>query len=123
VHQPLHGLTRIHNYNRNIRFRIEGWCLVDSQNRLEAFAASGLAERAAESVGRTGQDLITRAAGILLSGDSRASFEIESERAPRNRLERWGRAVFQTGKNELTLAEIVLFTAYWRLCLLSLSDP
>jgi hypothetical protein len=43
----------------------------------------------------------------MLLADSRASFEIEGERPPRNRLERWGRAVLQAGKNKLTLDEIV----------------
>ena len=66
----------------------------------------GLADRAAETVGRTGQHLVTRAASFLLLADSRASFEIEGERAPRNRLERWGKAVLQAGKNALTLEEI-----------------
>jgi hypothetical protein len=74
---------------------------------LEEFAALGLAERAAETVGRTGRHLVTRAASFLLLADSRASFEIEGERAPRNRLERWGRAILQAGKKELTLDEIV----------------
>ena len=74
---------------------------------LQEFAALGLAERAAETVGRTGRHLVARAASFLLLADSRASFEIEGERAPRNRLERWGRAVLQAGKNKLTLEEIV----------------
>lgn len=74
---------------------------------LQEFAQLGLAERAAETVGRTGRHLIARAASFLLLADSRASFEIEGERAPRNRLERWGRAVLQAGKNKLTLDEIV----------------
>jgi hypothetical protein len=74
---------------------------------LEEFATLGLAERAAETVGRTGRHLVARAASFLLLADSRASFEIEGERAPRNRLERWGRAVLQAGKNELTIEEIV----------------
>ena len=39
--------------------------------------------------------------------DSRASFEIEGETPPRNRLERWGKAVLQAGKNPLTLPEIL----------------
>ena len=48
-----------------------------------------------------------RAASFLLRADSRASFEIEGEKPPRSRLERWGRAVLQAGKNPLTLDEIV----------------
>jgi len=84
------------------------WCPVIRRTpQLEAFAELGLAERAAETVGRTGQHLVSRAASFLLLADSRASFEIEGERAPRNRLERWGRAVLQTGKHALTLDEIV----------------
>jgi hypothetical protein len=43
----------------------------------------------------------------MLLADSRASFEIEGERPPRNRLERWGRAVLQAGKHPLTLEEIL----------------
>ncbi|HLU99617.1 MAG TPA: Fic family protein, partial [Acidobacteriota bacterium] len=34
-------------------------------------------------------------------------FEIEGERPPRNRLERWGRAVLQAGRNPLTPDEII----------------
>ena len=51
--------------------------------------------------------LVARAASFLLLTDSRASFEIEGERPPRNRLERWGRAVLQAGKNKLTVDEMV----------------
>jgi hypothetical protein len=43
----------------------------------------------------------------MLLADSRASFEIEGERPPRNRLERWGRAVLEAGKIPLTLDEII----------------
>jgi len=50
--------------------------------------------------------LVSRAASFLLLTDSRASFEIEGERPPRNRLERWGRAVLQAGRNALSLDEL-----------------
>ncbi len=73
---------------------------------LQAFMDRGLAQKAAETVGRTGGHLIARAASFMLLADSRASFEIEGERPPRNRLERWGRAVLQAGKNPLSLDEL-----------------
>ncbi len=73
---------------------------------LESFLERGLAEKAAETVGHTSSQLIARAASFMLLADSRASFEIEGERPPRNRLERWGRAVLQAGKNALTLDEL-----------------
>jgi hypothetical protein len=50
---------------------------------------------------------VARAASFMLLADSRASFEIEGERPPRNRLERWGRAILQAGRNRLTLDEIL----------------
>ncbi len=73
---------------------------------LTEFLALDLAAKARETVGRTGAHLVARAASFMLLADSRASFEIEGERPPRNRLERWGRAVLQAGNNRLTLDEI-----------------
>lgn len=84
------------------------WCpVIRRTERLEAFTRLGLSECAAETIGRTGQHLVTRAASFLLLADSRASFEIEGERAPRSRLERWGKAVLQAGRNSLTIEEII----------------
>ena len=80
--------------------------LIRKTETLTAFEQRGLATKAAEIIGRTGGHLIARAASFMLLADSRASFEIEGERPPRNRLERWGRAVLQAGKNELSLAEL-----------------
>jgi hypothetical protein len=74
---------------------------------LEQILALDLAARARETVGRTGGHLIARAASFMLLADSRASFQIEGERPPRSRLERWGRAILQAGKNRLTLDEIL----------------
>lgn len=49
--------------------------------------------------------LLRRAAGFLLLKDSQASFRIENDLAPRDRLERWGRAVTQASASPLTLEE------------------
>ena len=74
---------------------------------LEQILKLDLAAKAREIVGQTGGHLIARAASFMLLADSRASFQIEGERPPRNRLERWGRAVLQAGKNRLTIDEIL----------------
>jgi hypothetical protein len=63
--------------------------------------SAGLDRQARRTVGRTGAHLLTRAASFLLLADSRASFAIEGERPPRSRLERWGRAVMQAGRQQL----------------------
>lgn len=74
---------------------------------LDQSLALDFAARARDTVGRTGGHLVARAASFLLLADSRASFQIEGERPPRSRLERWARAVLQAGKCALTLDEIV----------------
>ena len=74
---------------------------------LTELIALDLAAKARTTVGRIGAHLVSRAASFLLLADSRASFEIEGERAPRTRLERWGRAVLQAGRNPLSLDEIL----------------
>ncbi len=74
---------------------------------LATYLSLDLAARARDTVGHIGGHLAARAASFLLLADSRASFQIEGERPPRSRLERWGRAVLQAGRNPLTLDEIV----------------
>ncbi len=50
--------------------------------------------------------LIRRAASFLLLSDSKASFEIEGERATRNRIESWGKIINEAGKVPLNSMEI-----------------
>lgn len=100
-------LSKRHRVRDNLLGTGDYCPIIRKTAKLNKFATLGLAERAAETVGRTGSHLVTRAASFMLLADSRASFEIEGERAPRSRLERWGRAVLQAGKNELTLEEII----------------
>ena len=73
---------------------------------LEDFISLHLDEIAAETVGRTGAHLVARAASFLMLADSKASFEIEGERPPHNRLARWARAVLEAGKRPLNQTEI-----------------
>lgn len=74
---------------------------------LTEFLELDLSAKARDTIGRTGAHLVARAASFMLLADSRASFEIEGERPPRTRLERWGRAILQAGKNRLSLDEII----------------
>ena len=77
--------------------------------RTESCRASSILDfrkRLRKTIGRVGKQLIKRAARFLLLADSRASFEIENERASINRLERWGRAVLQAGERPLNQTEV-----------------
>jgi len=100
-------LSRRHRVRDNLLGNAAYCPVIRRTKRLEQFTQRGLAEKAAEALGRTKSHIVTRAASFLLLADSRASFEIEGERPPRNRLERWGKAVLQAGKNKLTVDEIV----------------
>ena len=80
--------------------------IIRRTEKLEELIASDLAAQAQDTIGRTGGQVIARAASFLLLADSRASFEIEGERPPVNRLERWGRAVLEAGKRPLNQTEI-----------------
>jgi len=99
-------LSKRHRVRDNLLGRGDYCPIIRRTETLEALMGRGLARKAAETVERTGTHLIARAASFLLLADSRASFEIEGERPPRNRLERWSRAVLQAGKNPLSLDEL-----------------
>lgn len=63
--------------------------------------------QAKEIIGKIGRGIVARAASFLLLSDSQASYQIEGERPPRNRLERWMRAVAQAGKRPISVDELV----------------
>ena len=100
-------LSRRHRVRDNLLGTGRFCPVIRRTKRLSEFITQDLAKKASETIGRTSAPLVARAASFMLLADSRASFEIEGERPPRNRLERWGRAVLQAGKNKLTLDEIV----------------
>ncbi len=62
---------------------------------------------ARELIGKIDKGIVARAASFLLLSDSQASYQIEGERPPRNRLERWMRAVAQAGKRPISVDELV----------------
>ncbi len=88
-------ISRRHKVNDNLLGNDDCCPVIRKTDKLAAFSAAKLADRAAELSSRAGARLLSRAASFLLLDDSRASFEIEGERAPRNRLERWGKAVLE----------------------------
>src|SRR6266849_1552621 len=100
-------LSRRHRVRDNL-LGIGRFCPIIRRTKLlTEFITHDLAKKASDTIGRTSAHLVARAASFMLLADSQASFEIEGERPPRNRLERWGRAVLQAGQNRLTLDEIV----------------
>ncbi len=99
--------SRRHKVRNNLLGNKDFCPVIRKTKTLTDFGARALGEKANHIIGHTGANVVARAASFLLLADSRASFEIEGEKPPRKRLERWGRAVLQAGKNKLTLDELL----------------
>ena len=100
-------MSRRHRVRDNLLGNADFCPVIRRTEKLQEMVGLDLGTKAKEAVGRTSAHLAARAASFLLLADSRASFEIEGERPPRSRLERWGRAVAQAGRYSLTLDEII----------------
>ncbi len=74
---------------------------------LQEFIALDLSNKVIEARGKTSRDVWRRAASFLLLADSRASFAIEGERPPRNRIERWAQVIQKSGNRPLSMTEIL----------------
>jgi hypothetical protein len=81
--------------------------LVFRTARLEQFVALDLAERAQDVVAAVPRDLLARTAAFLLLKDSRSSYAIEGEHPPQDRIQRWGRAIAESGRQPLDRDELL----------------
>lgn len=81
--------------------------LVRRTATLAALLDVDLAEEARSVVRHTAPDLMARAAAFLLLEDSKASYVIEGERPPQNRIQRWGQAIGDAGQAPLSAAELL----------------
>jgi len=81
--------------------------LVRRTANLEAFAALDLPARAKDIAARVPADVLARTAAFLLLKDSRASYVIEGENPPQDRIQRWGRAIGQAGRKPIDLDELL----------------
>ena len=81
--------------------------LVRRTEALEEFVNLDLAARARAVVAAVPEDLLARTAAFLLLKDSRSSYAIEGERPPHNRIQRWGRAIGEAGRQPIDLDELL----------------
>jgi hypothetical protein len=75
--------------------------LVFRTPQLDDFVALHLDARARDIVAKVPRDLLSRTAAFLLLKDSKSSYVIEGERAPQDRIQRWGRAIGEAGRTRL----------------------
>ena len=81
--------------------------LIRRSEALRAMLSQDLAGEARNTVQRTAPDLIARAAAFLLLEDSKASYVIEGERPPQDRIQRWGQAIGEAGRQPLSAEELL----------------
>jgi hypothetical protein len=81
--------------------------LVRRTKHLAAMGGEALADEARAVVQGTAPDLMARAAAFLLLEDSKASYVIEGERPPQDRIQRWGQAIGEAGQHPLTPDEFL----------------
>ncbi|MGH6876468.1 MAG: Fic family protein [Rhizomicrobium sp.] len=74
---------------------------------LEDFTAMDLARRAQAVVAEVPRNLLARTAAFLLLKDSKSSFAIEGEHPPRDRIQRWGRAIGEAGRRPIDLDDLL----------------
>jgi Fic/DOC family len=81
--------------------------MISWTDRLRALAARDLRARALDAVAEVPADRLARAAAFLLLKDSKSSFAIENEHPPRDRIQRWGRAIGEAGRRPIDLDELL----------------
>lgn len=85
-----------------------GFCaMIRRTEMLDELIQSDLPERIKAMMGRVHPDIMARTAAFLLLKDSKASYAIEGEKAPQNRMQRWGRAIGQAGQKSITADELI----------------
>lgn len=100
------ALSQRHRIRDNLLGVGEFCPIIRKTEKLEKFISLNLAQKAQETIGKTGAQVAARAASFMLLADSKASFKIEGEKPPGSKLERWGRAVLEAGKRPLNQSEI-----------------
>lgn len=81
--------------------------LVFRTEALAEFIDMDLAARAQAVVAEVPRDILARTAAFLLLEDSKSSYAIEGERPPHSRIQRWGRAIGEAGRNPIDVDELV----------------
>jgi len=101
-----HFLSRRHRVRNNLPGTKNFCPLIRKTKKLEQFLDKKLSEEAVKNIGQTHPDLLGRAAAFLLLKDSKASYTIEGETPPHNRIERWGRIIGEAGSHNLSIEEL-----------------
>ena len=101
------GNSARHRVRNNLPGTPEFCPLVWRTEALEKIVSLDLSAQAQAVVAAIPGDLMARTAAFLLLKDSKSSYAIESERPPQNRIQRWGRAIGEAGRQPIDLDELL----------------
>jgi hypothetical protein len=104
---PLQTLSSRHCVYNNLPGTPLFCPLVRRTETLDRFIGLGLAARARAIAAAVPADLLARTAAFLLLKDSRASYVIEGENPPQDRVQRWGQVIGQAGLKPVDLDELL----------------
>ena len=105
--------TEAHRIDRRIKIRDNhpgpaAFCpLVHRTREIDRLIDLDLAEKARNIVRGAPRDLLSRTPAFLLLGDSKASFAIEGETPPKDRIARWGWTIGKAGQVALSVEGLV----------------
>lgn len=95
-----------HKINYNLLGTFKFCPIIRKTEKLKEYIDKNLSLKTSELIGSVPNGIMRRAASFLLLSDSKASFEIEGERVPKKRIERWGKVINEAGKKVLSVDEI-----------------
>ncbi len=95
--------SKRHRVRNNLPGTREYCPLVRRTEKLDRFIQMDLSHAARTQLNATSKNLLDRATAFLLLEDSRASYAIEGESPPHNRIERWGKIIGEAGQQKLTI--------------------
>ncbi len=96
-----------HRVRNNLPGTAEFCPLVFRTKSLDSFVGAELNDRARAVIGEISASVLARTAAFLLLKDSKSSYAIEGEAPPQDRIQRWGKAIGEAGKNPLDLDEFL----------------
>ncbi len=98
--------SKRHRVRNNLPGTREFSPLIRRTEKLDQYIAMDLLQAGVDHIGKTHADLLSRAAAFLLLKDSKASYTIEGEAPPHNRIERWGKIIGEAGQRKLSVDEL-----------------
>ncbi|MEN8129531.1 MAG: Fic family protein [Pseudomonadota bacterium] len=98
--------SRRHRVRNNLPGTRDFCPLIRRSEKLDRFIGMNLSQAAIDHIGKTHAGLLSRAAAFLLLKDSKASYTLEGEAPPHNRIERWGKIIGEAGQRKLSIEEL-----------------